>query len=206
TTSKVWDETTNSWTNSKGSNYTYNENNKLLTTTSKVWDETFPGGKWLIYEKSTNTYDENGFLINNFTKTWDKSTATWINYSRIYYKNYINGLVHKFKQQYWDNIKNCWNNTQQGTFTYTNTTEIIKESNDFSINLYPNPCKEYINLDISNELNSNVEIIDLQGKVVFNKSINENYLSIDLRNFPVNIYFLKIQQGDKSIIKKFIKN
>lgn len=79
---------------------------------------------------------------------------------------------------------------------------------DFSINeLYPNPAKDIISIDLANsfETNSIIEIFDISGNML--KSINisagltqENINISDLAN---GTYYLNLRNGNKQMTKKF---
>jgi len=82
----------------------------------------------------------------------------------------------------------------------------IKEN---QLNIYPNPAKEYITVDISSENieNATVQIINLLGKVVYSETgIINNNIKIDIQNFESGLYFLSIENENSIMIKKFTKN
>jgi len=75
--------------------------------------------------------------------------------------------------------------------------------------IYPNPMKDQLVIQFNNSnKNCNVEILNLVGQIIQNRSINnsDNTLEqFDLSGQPAGIYFVKLQTADKSIIKKIIK-
>ncbi|MBM3435694.1 MAG: T9SS type A sorting domain-containing protein [Bacteroidetes bacterium] len=82
--------------------------------------------------------------------------------------------------------------------------------NDGLINLYPNPAKGMLTLELKSAKSGEVRvsIIDFIGKVVF----DESYLfsqgvdtkSINLNNIPDGLYFIRLNSGDNSYSKKLI--
>jgi len=76
-----------------------------------------------------------------------------------------------------------------------------------SINIYPNPFSESINIQNLNTLNNNAsyQLFSINGqlikqdKLILNQKIETTYL-------PRGIYFLKINDGVKTFVKKMIKS
>ncbi len=72
------------------------------------------------------------------------------------------------------------------------------------ITVFPNPATNKINIDLSELNNVDIRIIDINGKIVFNKeNINQKLLSLDL-DFTPNIYFVQIISEEKSYFTKLI--
>jgi arabinogalactan endo-1,4-beta-galactosidase len=70
------------------------------------------------------------------------------------------------------------------------------------ISLYPNPVNDRFFIDLGNINYSNVEVFDIQGKLIFDK---ENYISktpLDISQFSNGVYFVKIEKQLFKIIKK----
>ncbi len=78
------------------------------------------------------------------------------------------------------------------------------------INLYPNPTSDIVVIDFESDNLSEVllNIIDLGGKVISSKyiEINNNHFTqiVDLSIFPKGIYFIKLQSGSFSELKRVI--
>jgi hypothetical protein len=102
---------------------------------------------------------------------------------------------------------------QSGGLTYFDGSDTIvvavnKNINLFSeINLYPNPTKNTINIDLGNNnlKNANIQIIDLFGKVLQNESVNTRKTTINLNNYSVGIYLVKFSNQNGSKVYKVIK-
>ena len=90
----------------------------------------------------------------------------------------------------------------------------VIEEDDFSggnINIFPNPFTDniYISFEDKSGTIKEVEIIDILGKTVYHKSVNENgnrlFLN-DLAGINAGIYFLKISNDQNiSVAKRIIK-
>lgn len=70
--------------------------------------------------------------------------------------------------------------------------------------LYPNPTKDFLNLNFNNLLyNGNYSIIDLSGKLILNAQLNSN--KIDVSSIANGIYFLSVTSEGTTQTQKFIK-
>ncbi len=76
-----------------------------------------------------------------------------------------------------------------------------------SIKVFPNPSQSIVNIKWLQEY-KNVQVVDLLGKVVYSNVIPEGAKSIvlDANNFDNGIYFIKLINGSKELVKKFIKS
>jgi|NGEPerStandDraft_6_1074524.scaffolds.fasta_scaffold12445_1 hypothetical protein len=83
------------------------------------------------------------------------------------------------------------------------------EEGEIGFNVYPNPNKGLIKIDISNmPLNSVTELrlYDLTGNEIMLKKNFESHSEIDITQFKDGIYILRVRIGDKTFDWKVIKN
>ncbi len=78
--------------------------------------------------------------------------------------------------------------------------EAFKEND---LKLYPNPAKDYVNID-SNDFNGIIRISDSFGKIVFNSEINNTVKRIDLSEFQPGMYFIMPGDGKSFKTSKLI--
>lgn len=74
------------------------------------------------------------------------------------------------------------------------------EDNFISFYIYPNPTKDFIIVE-STSTNLHSKLFDSNGKLIFNSSKNK----ISLRNLQSGIYFLRVFDDKKIVVKKIIK-
>jgi len=90
----------------------------------------------------------------------------------------------------------------------TSTTSLKLEENNL-LSLYPNPVNDllFINMQLEESHNLNVEIIDVNGKIVYQRSNLKSNTgeSISLAHLQQGIYFCRIQNGETVLTKKIIK-
>jgi photosystem II stability/assembly factor-like uncharacterized protein len=84
-------------------------------------------------------------------------------------------------------------------------TTIGSKEKDKTFNIYPNPADESIEIIAPNAgVSANLEIVDLSGKTMVKRQINENEYSIDIRNLDAGTYIVKIYHSDSTFKEKLI--
>lgn len=73
------------------------------------------------------------------------------------------------------------------------------------VKAYPNPSKDRFFLEGIFPNNTNIQVIDITGKIILEKDITITDKQIDLSNHPKGVYFIKIN-GQISSTHKVIKN
>ncbi len=79
----------------------------------------------------------------------------------------------------------------------------IETFNENDLKLYPNPAKDYVNID-SGDLYGTIRISDSFGKIVFNSEINNTVERIDLSEFQPGLYFIISGDGKSFKTSKLI--
>ena len=81
--------------------------------------------------------------------------------------------------------------------------------NEFLV--YPNPTNSIINVKFNSNFNSNVnfnnniELLDIQGRVLQSQKVSNAQTSLDISGLDIGVYFLKINSGNREQIQKIIK-
>ncbi len=96
-------------------------------------------------------------------------------------------------------------------FQVNGVTKISTVRADEKWKIYPNPTNEFIFIekDKSNFLNDNVlylTIINLDGKVLYKKTLNYNKSMINISDLNNGLYIISIMDGNKVINKLIQKN
>ena len=89
------------------------------------------------------------------------------------------------------------NNVKTFTSTVTNTNDFDKQ-----FKLYPNPVKQTLNVDLVGFEAQSFEIKNMLGQTVLKGTYKS---SIDVSKFNSGIYILQLNIGEKTKIKRFIK-
>jgi len=79
----------------------------------------------------------------------------------------------------------------------------IEDNNTLNISVFPNPFTNI--LSISTDVNSNISIIDITGKVVYSITNSIEMIQLDLSELKTGVYFLSISNHNTKSISKLIK-
>lgn len=91
--------------------------------------------------------------------------------------------------------------------TGTFTGELEEESEE--VRLYPNPANNTLNISHQNGILRSVVIYDLSGREVLAQPVSdaaEREHRLNLSSLPAGAYVVKVETGDKSVIKKLVVN
>lgn len=83
----------------------------------------------------------------------------------------------------------------------------INELNFLEISIYPNPTDNLIHIDFdlsTNSVNAEFELLNITGKIILKKSLNQLSTQIDLSNYPKGMYFVKVESDKKAMIQKIV--
>jgi hypothetical protein len=89
--------------------------------------------------------------------------------------------------------------------TRLNSTSNLAEIKNVSVNIYPNPAQEVLNLNATSNL-TQVEIIDAYGNVVNRFNPNQTQFQFPIETLAQGIYYLKISTADSNVTERFVKN
>ncbi len=86
-----------------------------------------------------------------------------------------------------------------------NSVGVNEIRNNVISNLYPNPFKDVLTIDLKTLEKYTYNISDLSGKSVSNGLINDLKHQFDLSELKAGIYFLQVMSDTKFFVKKIIK-
>jgi len=139
-----------------------------------------PGTEWLVDTGSTK---ENTLVrmpnIFGGTTNWTVGATQWIVYGQNYFADFG---IH--------------------TMNPCSTATVINEL-EFEISLYPNPTSGFLNIN-SEADNYSLQIFDLTGKIVINRTSLSETTQIDVSILTDGIYMIKLNNGSHHLTKKII--
>ncbi len=98
--------------------------------------------------------------------------------------------------------------SMQGSFTVNFTLGLEDESNEISLDLYPNPTRDILNIKFgSNQNVENLSLIDITGKVVYENipsNNNDSEYELNLNFLPEGVYFLNVYTNDQVLTRKVV--
>jgi len=149
----------------------------------------------------------------------------------IYQETVVLSLGDTFTQEDIDTGKIAFVNTQSSAFVdgfrvdignsangwlpnqriYVNQTGLDVDQFDIkNLAIWPNPTNDLLNIRLDADTSNNVKIklFDLRGRVIFNRSYDQNNAifeeSIHIGNFASGIYLLNVEQGNKQTTKRVL--
>lgn len=75
----------------------------------------------------------------------------------------------------------------------------------YFLKVLPNPTSGIITIQHQNEKNVTLKITNASGNLLLIKPLNETTLSIDISDYPNDVYFLQLQFEDHIITRKIVK-
>jgi hypothetical protein len=86
-------------------------------------------------------------------------------------------------------------------------TSGINDHDNENRSIYPNPCIDNLNINLSSEEieGSKISIIDLQGRIIISREISENNTIINISELPSGIYFVKFENLKKTEFLRIVK-
>jgi hypothetical protein len=189
-------------------------------STNQQWTEETAGSFVKLKNRGTGLYlDGMGNATNgaaagqwgsssSYNQQWAKETAG----SYIKYKNratglYLDGMGRTSNGSDLGQWSNSSSNNQQWTITSVKSAPSLISTNESEdINIFPNPVKNgLINIELNGATNSaDIRIIDLNGKIVQEKTfLDQNLVQMGL-NIAPGIYLMQIISGEKNIIKRIV--
>lgn len=201
--------------------------NDMLCIKDKLYFSAFldnlNNGIWVSDGSAVNTTLLYSFGLTTYTSFG--GTATWsssfnnLNDSLIFYKNLGYGDKSVFLTNGTSNGTNkildltfvqnifvdstvayVYNGYDIYRYPTCNTTGIREIADDNGVCIYPNPASDFVKIDSTDDLEVNIYSLTGSKLVAFH-----NQRVISLKEFQAGIYFVSIDTGNKSIIRKIIK-
>ncbi len=95
-----------------------------------------------------------------------------------------------------------------GAFSYSVVRQVnIGNGKNFSIEVFPNPVVDFVNVVSGEKENVQITVTDVTGKVIKQINVHEQQMQIDFRNLTAGIYFIVAQSenGNTKNTYKVIK-
>ncbi len=82
----------------------------------------------------------------------------------------------------------------------------IKETAaDKSIEVFPNPVSDILNIDLQKATYTSLEVCDPTGRVLISEIIDNQTFTLDVLNLKNGVYFITFKGDNISYTKRFIK-
>jgi hypothetical protein len=175
------------------------------------------GNSWSINGKIEITYDANGNITESIYSSWysgafnpsekeeyvfDLSFGPSDMWLPLWFDEFYNKVV---DASFYEFYNGSWEISQHINLHYTSIPFNVREHTLSQLTIYPNPTQGLLFLKGNMNEAITLSISDLTGKVVLSNAKCSNQV-IDLSKFPSGIYFVKISDGTKVLVKKVVKH
>jgi hypothetical protein len=83
------------------------------------------------------------------------------------------------------------------------STGISEEMNKITVNVYPNPAQDILNISISRlEQDAQLKIFDITGRLLMEKTLMSNKMQIDVSGFSKGVYIVEVQSKKLGIARQ----
>lgn len=162
------------------------------------------------------SYSANGIIRNEATFVAESGSQTTLTATTSIT---LQPLVHIQRgARFSATIKDCERNSKKETGSKSShnmapsSDELIDYENLLNVQIYPNPASTTINITINTieDGNVNVDVFDIKGTPIINKSIQmdcnqTSTVTIPIEGLPSGCYIVRVKQQTKSFIKTIIK-
>ena len=202
----------------------YTNQNDYITFIT--WDGNDPVPTTIISEQKVYLRDlrENYYQIINFTEPLQVDGPFYLGY-QINYTNGTNiviGLSHNrgygrpntffvHKDGEWKTVSEAYDNISASTGIKVAACLVGEDGNELfneTVNIYPNPCDNVLNIENTNgfEPNDFIEIFDNLGRLVYsNNNLGGEKVEINVSNLPIGTYVTRMFTQGKIAVQKFEK-
>ncbi|MDA9339475.1 T9SS type A sorting domain-containing protein [Polaribacter sp.] len=90
-------------------------------------------------------------------------------------------------------------------YFYKASTAGVEDESLVTLNMYPNPANDVLNISAQNTINT-VEIFNVLGQKVMNMRVENTSAEINVSNLNAGIYLIKYEINNSTSTKKFVKN
>jgi hypothetical protein len=171
-----------------------------------------------IYKNVTMTISPTDLLYAAFSDASNSDKATVMNYDGA---NWVNVGIAGFTPEYagWKNLaidpsgipylafQDSAYLDKISVMKYDVASQGIQEKRNLSFSVYPNPVKDLLTLDLKtiNSAGKQVEIYNVEGKMVYETQTYENKMILNVKNYSSGVYFIKLTTKTFSSLGKFCK-
>jgi uncharacterized protein (TIGR02145 family) len=130
---------------------------------------------------------------------WWTSTSFDMDYAWIRSLNYNNAKVSR---------NHGWLKTSGLSVRCLNDVGLSLKENEVKapIKIFPNPANNKVNLEILDYNNTTLEILNIEGRLLHTISLQSSNTTLDISDYPIGIYLIKVKSATNNSILKLIKN
>ncbi len=172
-------------------------------------------GQTCVLNASTSPQFTNTVISNFGGAPYPSSNNIISNNWGIFHEYFTTGFgrVSKKNTAIGAEIKSCLLHYKKGNTVYFGPNPLITKLNEFNssyenLKIYPNPANDIINIDCDLNKGETFKVIitNTLGQEVLSETIYNQYSKINIKNLTSGVYQLKVSEGNRQRVFKFIKN
>lgn len=185
----------------------------ILSNTPRVTVQQVDG----VSQATCNTYTDSEFTdtISTIGSDWKifsmADMAYVLDTSRVFFVKVMNEMA--TDSTYWKLYFTNFTGSSEGKYTFiqeaVDVPTSVKKLDEISmLEVFPNPAKNQINVVFDIKDNVQISIVDLSGKIVYQKQTNSygfNKQVIDIGNLQPGVYTIVVKSDNTISPRKFIK-
>ncbi|MDI9311315.1 MAG: FG-GAP-like repeat-containing protein [Limnohabitans sp.] len=184
---------------------TFNENVTAGSTKNNIYIKRFSDNV-TVQTIPSNSGNVSGLGTNTVTISLaplSNSTQYYVTFEEQSFRDNQGVIFGYYNHQ--NRKRNAYSNKSFWSFT----TGILSNENfilNTKLSIYPNPIQDYLNINFDTPLtNPRLEIVDINGRILFNQSLYSTTNKINTSSLPIGIYLFKIISKEGTATKKIIK-
>ena len=99
---------------------------------------------------------------------------------------------------------NVLNSSKTVRLRTTTSNSDLKDA--ISVNIFPNPTKEILNIELNDTQNAHMTLTDINGRILLFKNLTDKTHKIDISHLSKGYYNVQIQAAHQSVSKKIVVN
>jgi hypothetical protein len=196
----------NAWLNQSRDTLSYDANNNMISYLIQTWNT----NAWHNSGLNTYTFDANNNKISFLSQQWNGNS--WVRYSQNLWDYDLNNFLtgNSFKNFYTDVLIAPGDSTHYYFHTVVGINNLAAKDDDIMV--YPNPATSEFVVQSGKFKVERIEIYNVVGERVFQRALTpgpspsgEGSVSVDVSSLGEGIYFVKVFDGERSVVKRFVK-
>ncbi len=103
------------------------------------------------------------------------------------------------------NASGCSTTTNVTVFVVSCTGLTSQAVTTANINIYPNPTKGDLVIELTDKTNSTIQVLDVTGKMIVEKNTSNDRTELNISNLSNGIYYIRILSNNTVEVRKIIK-
>ena len=184
----------NMWQATSQTNFYYNNDGTTDYQVTYSWS--FLTQSWSKTSQTTYAYTAEGNQYLQAQYNWESSQQDWLLNSKdstIFSSNSSPLVQINMQKPFLENELYVYQKTY---FTYGTPSSIPRPVKETNVVVYPNPTSDFLNISTNSFAKNHIRLFDLNGKIIFEKSVVTDKMQIPVKNFNKGSYLLQVSSPE----------